>query len=82
MMRRPDPYQDRARDLCQAAGVDPDSRIDRPGQKSMPAWCAYREAARKEHLERDAALTAEGIAARWFPVAAIPEQAAQSIWPA
>ena len=63
MMRRPDPYQDRARDLCQAAGVDPDSRIDRPGQKSMPAWCAYREAARKEHLERDAALTAEGIAA-------------------
>src|ERR1700736_521789 len=26
MMRRPDPYQDRARELCRAAGVDPDSR--------------------------------------------------------
>ena len=47
-MRRPDPYQHRARELCIADGVDPDSRIDRPGQRSMPAWCAYREAARKE----------------------------------
>ena len=29
----------------------------------MPAWCAYREAARKEHLARETAATAEGIAA-------------------
>ena len=28
----------------------------------MPAWCAYREAARKEHLARETAATAEGIA--------------------
>ena len=62
-MRRPDPYQHRARELCIADGVDPDSRIDRPGQRSMPAWCAYREAARKEHPARETAATAEGIAA-------------------
>jgi tRNA-splicing ligase RtcB len=29
----------------------------------MPAWCAYREAARKEHPARETAATAEGIAA-------------------
>ena len=62
-MRRPDPYQHRARELCIADGVDPDSRIDRPGQRSMPAWCTYREAARKEHLARETAATAKGIAA-------------------
>jgi tRNA-splicing ligase RtcB len=42
---RKHPYQDRARELCLAAGVDSDSRIERPGQQSMPAWCAYRDAA-------------------------------------
>jgi tRNA-splicing ligase RtcB (3'-phosphate/5'-hydroxy nucleic acid ligase) len=41
-MTRPDPYQARARELCLAAGIDPDSRIERPGLRSMPAWCAYR----------------------------------------
>ncbi len=35
---RADPYQARARELCLAAGVDPDSRIERPGLRSMPAW--------------------------------------------
>jgi hypothetical protein len=40
------PYQARARELCLAAGVDPDTRIERPGLRSMPAWCAYRDAAR------------------------------------
>jgi tRNA-splicing ligase RtcB (3'-phosphate/5'-hydroxy nucleic acid ligase) len=54
-MRRPDPYQERARELACAAGVDPDSRIEWPGQRSMPAWCAYREAARAEHMARQAA---------------------------
>jgi tRNA-splicing ligase RtcB len=62
-MRRADPYQERARELCRAAGVDPDSRIERPGQRSMPAWCAYRDVARKEQLVREAERTAEGIAA-------------------
>src|ERR1700722_6707200 len=62
-MRRPDPYEERARALCRAAGVDPDSRIERPGLRSMPAWCGYRDAARQEHLAQEAAATAAGIAA-------------------
>src|SRR5262245_5553384 len=61
-MRKPDPYEARARELALSAGVDPDSRIERPGQRSMPAWCAYRDAARQEHMAREAAATAEGIA--------------------
>jgi hypothetical protein len=36
-MTRPDPYQDRARELCLEAGVDPDSRVERPGLRSMQA---------------------------------------------
>ena len=47
-MRRPDPHEARARELAVAAGLDPDSRIERPGQRSMPAWCAFRDAARAE----------------------------------
>jgi tRNA-splicing ligase RtcB len=70
-MRRTDPYQERARELCRAAGIDPDSRIERPGQRSMPAWCAYRDAARQEHLAREAAAAAQDIVAMrpqeaWF----------------
>jgi tRNA-splicing ligase RtcB (3'-phosphate/5'-hydroxy nucleic acid ligase) len=61
-MRKPDRYEARARELATAAGVDPDSRIDRPGQRSMPAWCAYRDAARQQQLAREAEATAEGIA--------------------
>jgi tRNA-splicing ligase RtcB (3'-phosphate/5'-hydroxy nucleic acid ligase) len=62
-MRRPDPYQERARELCRAAGIDPDSRVERLGMRSMPAWCAYRDTARQEHLVREAANAAAGIAA-------------------
>jgi tRNA-splicing ligase RtcB (3'-phosphate/5'-hydroxy nucleic acid ligase) len=62
-MRRPDSYEERARELCRAAGVDPDSRIERPGMRSMPAWCAYRDAARQERLLQQAATTAASIAA-------------------
>jgi tRNA-splicing ligase RtcB (3'-phosphate/5'-hydroxy nucleic acid ligase) len=61
-MRRADPYQERARELCLAAGIDPDSRIERPGLRSMPAWCGYRDAARQEHLAREAAAAAQNIA--------------------
>ena len=68
-MRRPDPHEERARTLALAAGVDPDSRIERPGQRSMPAWCAYRDAARREHLAREAASAAETIAASMRPQA-------------
>ena len=67
MNRREDPYQTRARELCLAAGVDPESRIERPGQRSMPAWCAYRDTALKEHVAAEVAATA----------AALPPQAPQ-----
>jgi len=60
---RTDPYQQRARELCLAAGIDPDSRIDRPGQKSMPAWCTFRDAARAEHVAREQTALAASIAA-------------------
>jgi tRNA-splicing ligase RtcB len=61
-MRRPDPYQERARALAIAAGLDPDGRVDRPGQRSMPIWCTFRDAARAEHLAREAADAAASIA--------------------
>src|SRR6516162_2447366 len=51
-MRRSDPYQARARELCLAAGVDPDSRVGEG--RGQPAWCLYRDEARKEHLGREA----------------------------
>jgi tRNA-splicing ligase RtcB len=49
--------------LAREAGLDPDGRIERPGQRSMPVWCTFREAARKEHLAREAAEAASAIAA-------------------
>ena len=61
-MRRPDPYETRARELAIAAGLDPDARIERPGQRSMPAWCTFRDAARAEHMAREAAAAAAEIA--------------------
>ena len=33
---RSDPYQERARALAVEAGLDPDTKIDRPGQRPMP----------------------------------------------
>src|SRR6266436_5259374 len=62
-MDRPDPYQERAREMAREAGLDPDGRIERPGQRSMPVWCKFRDAARKEHLAREAADAANTIAA-------------------
>jgi len=59
-MRRPDPYMERARELCLAAGVDPDSRVGEG--RGQPAWCLYKDAARKEHLAREANATASSIA--------------------
>src|SRR5581483_3508306 len=59
-MRRSDPYMERARELCLAAGVDPDSRVGEG--RGQPAWCAYRDAARKEHLARETeAAAAENV---------------------
>src|ERR1700680_361297 len=62
-MRRPDPYEARARELALAAGLDPDARIERPGQRSMPTWCTFRDAARAEHMARETAAAATQIAA-------------------
>lgn len=54
-MSRHDPYEMRARELAIAAGyVDPEVKVDRPGLKPWPAWCAFRQAARDEHLARQA----------------------------
>jgi hypothetical protein len=53
--RRFDAYETRARELAVAAGQDPDARAERPGAKSMPVWCTYRDAARAEHLAAEAA---------------------------
>jgi tRNA-splicing ligase RtcB len=57
---RPDPYQQRARELCLAAGVDPDSRVGEG--RGQPAWCLYRDVARKEQLAQELAEAPEGIA--------------------
>ena len=54
-MRRPDPYEQRARELAVAAGLDPEGRVERPGARSMPVWCTFRDAARAEQLAREAA---------------------------
>jgi tRNA-splicing ligase RtcB len=62
-MRRPDPYEPRARELALAAGLDPDARVERPGQRSMPTWCTFRDAARAEHMARETAAAAREIAA-------------------
>lgn len=63
MTRRPDPMETRARELALAAGVDPDSRIPKPGsERGMPAWCTFRGAARAELNAREAKAAAAQIA--------------------
>ena len=57
---RTDPYQARARELCQAVGIDPDSRIGEG--RGKPSWTDYRDRARGEHVAREAAQTAAEIA--------------------
>jgi RNA-splicing ligase RtcB len=50
-MKRADPFQNRAREMCIEAGIDPDSRVGEG--RGMPAWCTFREAARREDLHPD-----------------------------
>src|ERR1700724_917131 len=69
-MSRSDPYQARARELCAAAGIAPDSRIGEG--RGQPAWCAFRDAARAEHVAAEQASVAADLAAR-----TIAPQAAQ-----
>jgi tRNA-splicing ligase RtcB len=53
---RSDPHQARARELCQAAGVDPDSRVGEG--RGRPAWTDHRDAARAELVATEQALLA------------------------
>ena len=48
---RADPYQARARELCQAAGIEPDSRVGEG--RGRPAWTNYRDAARAEQVAKE-----------------------------
>lgn len=64
---RADPYRERAIQLAIEAGLDPDAKIDRPGQRPMPLWCTYRDAARKEQLAREADAVAHIVAHRPQP---------------
>ena len=64
---RADPYQARARALAVEAGLDPDAKIDRSGQRPMPTWCTFRDAARKQQVATETAAVA----------AALPPQAPQ-----
>lgn len=57
---RTDPYQIRARELCLAAGIEPDSRIGEG--RGMPAWCTFRDAARAEQVKRETEAAAAEIA--------------------
>src|SRR5437879_4638567 len=59
---RSEPHRERARALAVEAGRDPDAKTDRPGQRPMPTWCLFRDAARKEKLARDAQAVASDIA--------------------
>jgi len=56
-MTKLNPYQIRARELCAASGVDPDSRIEAPDGKGrpMPAWCQFLQAVHAEHAAAQAA---------------------------
>ncbi|MGB6698458.1 MAG: RtcB family protein [Methylocella sp.] len=54
--RRADPLEIVARDMCLAAGIDPDSRVAKPGSpRGMPAWCSFRAAARAAQDARETA---------------------------
>lgn len=59
-MSRSDPYQQRARELCAEAGIDPDSRLGEG--RGRPAWCDFRVAARQEHVNQEAEKVAAEIA--------------------
>ncbi|WP_338662476.1 RtcB family protein [Pararoseomonas sp. SCSIO 73927] len=63
-MRQPDSLEIRCRELALAAGIDPDSRIPKPGEeldgRGMPAWCGFRDAARAERTAAQVASVAVG----------------------
>lgn len=54
----------RARELCAATGVDPDSRLfaGADDKRGRPAWTDYRQAARAEHMAVEQAELAAALA--------------------
>ena len=54
---RADPFQARARELCAATGVDPDSRVYNGtlDARGHPAWTDFRDAAKAEHVAAEQA---------------------------
>lgn len=68
--RKPDKHEARARELAIAAGyADPDVKLDRPGERPWPAWCAFRQAARDEANAVEAREFAERITPKPQPEA-------------
>ena len=74
---RKDPYQIRARELCAAAGIEPDSRVGEG--RGQPAWCTFRDAARREHVAREQAEYGRSGKHHRTASATIPEQPAQGV---
>jgi tRNA-splicing ligase RtcB (3'-phosphate/5'-hydroxy nucleic acid ligase) len=66
MNYRHDPLEARARELAIADGIDPDSPIPKPGshRRRMPAWCAYRDAARFERERTEQASLRDTVPAK------------------
>lgn len=61
MTRKADSLERRCRELAIAAGHDPNERIAYQGNRTMPRWCIYREAAREERA-REGAIAAQAEA--------------------
>ena len=76
---RTDPYQARARELCAAAGIEPDSRIfsGPDDTRGRPAWTDYRQTAQNEHVASEQATLAAEMATQRgdcpFPAPQPPE---------
>jgi tRNA-splicing ligase RtcB len=65
MSRRADPSEIRARELCLAAGIDPDSRVEVPHKpRGMPAWCDFRDVAKAEFQAADLAAKLTNVPAQ------------------
>ena len=68
-MRRIDLMESRCRELALAAGIDPDSRAEKPGSpRGQPAWCGFRDAVRAENHARDTAAVATTLDASQAPL--------------
>jgi tRNA-splicing ligase RtcB (3'-phosphate/5'-hydroxy nucleic acid ligase) len=64
-VRKLDPLEARARELCLAAGLDLDGRIPKTGStRGMPAWTAFRDAAQFERQRAEQASLRATVAAK------------------